>query len=310
MMARILAFAIAGSMPAEARNDENLAIIRGLAMKMSQARSYGTDSAHCEYVTVSQVDGCSGPNRNAFRHRISRKGLIESWDYRSPGQNGEPIGYYRGRIDEKEWRTLLRMVAAMRWTEDPVGMGGPRHPPGPTESISVLSLSDGKVKAGYGTTGPTPGPISDAMDQPSLLARGPMDTVWQLSLINPKAEIRKDSVHVTAEWKWRGPPGSRILFSQEAGGEFCGTARFRWFLDTAAYSVEWHEATATPGKGRGLSWDLSGPKPGMLRLAFPYKGPKGKAKRVAVLDGIGIRLIAGGSQDTVSATVFTERFDF
>jgi hypothetical protein len=35
---------------------------------------------------------------------------------------------------------------------------------------------------------------------------------------------------------------------------------------------------------------------------------KVKVKGIGVLDGIGIRIVAGGFRDTVSATVFTDRF--
>jgi hypothetical protein len=72
--------------------------------------------------------------------------------------------------------------------------------------------------------------------------------------------------------------------------------------------VEWRSATKEAGKGQ--SWDLPAPQAGRLRMAFAYDGPKGKAKRVGQVAGIGIRLVPGGSRDTVSATVSTDRFDF
>ena len=71
-----------------------------LGQQLLLNKNAGADSAFCEYSTISQVDGCSGPNRNAVRYRISRNGVVESWDYRSPRESGDPIGYYRGRIDE------------------------------------------------------------------------------------------------------------------------------------------------------------------------------------------------------------------
>lgn len=312
MIRRIGVLIAAWTWAAVAGEDPQLAGIRSLAVKMSKDKRLGGDSAYCEYAPISQVDGCSGPNRNALRHRIGREGAVETWVYRSPRESGDPIGHYRGRIDDKPWRALLQAIAAMRWTEDPAGTSGPRPPPGPTESISVLTLSDGKQTADYGKSGPAPEAIDAAFAQPGMLARRATDTVWQLSLVNPKAETRKDSVYVSAEWKWRGPPGSRILFSETAGGEFCGKAAFKWFLDTAEYSVEWHAATAQAGKGRGATWDLPGPKASTVRLAFAYDGPKGKpkAKRVGMLAGVGIRLLPGGSRDTVSATVATDRFEF
>jgi hypothetical protein len=234
MIRRTLAFAAAASLAA-AGEDPQLAGIRNLAAKMLKEKHAGADSAYCEFAPISQVDGCSGPKRNALRHRVGRKGWVESWVYRSPGESGDPIGYYRGRIDDRQWRALLKSIAAMRWTQDPAGPSGPPPPPGPTESIPVLSLSDGRKKAEYGKSGPVPDPVSDAFAQPALLARGDKDTVWQLALVNPKAEAGKDSVFVSAEWKWKGPAGTRLLFSQAAGGEFCGTAVFRWFVDTSEY---------------------------------------------------------------------------
>lgn len=310
MMRLSLLLVAAAAFTAWAADDAQLAGMRNLATRMLKSKDAGAESAYCEFAPISQVDGCSGRNRNALRHRIGRKGVIETWVYRSPRESGDPIGNYRGRIDDRQWRALLQTIAGMRDTPPPAGMPGPPLPPGPTETISVLTLSDGKKKAEYGMAGPAPGPIGDAFALPGILARSETDTVWQLSLINPKAEIRKDSIHVTAEWKWRGPAGSRLLFSQAAGGEFCGTARFKWFLDTSDYTVEWHPGSATPGKDRGSSWELPGTKANTLRLAFGYDGPKGKAKRVGLVDGIGIRLVAAGSKDTVSATVFSDRFAF
>src|SRR5688572_15542626 len=105
MMTGFLIFAVVGSMAIEAGKDDHVAEIRGMAKKMMRTKNAGSDSAYCEYVTISQVDGCSGPNRNAVRYKVTRKGLIEAWDYRSPGQNGEPIGYYQGRIEDEQWRT-------------------------------------------------------------------------------------------------------------------------------------------------------------------------------------------------------------
>ena len=310
-MMRLSMFLVAaGAFTAMAGEDAQLAGMRNVATRMLQGKDAGADSAYCEFAPISQVDGCSGRNRNALRHRIGRKGVIETWVYRSPRESGDPIGNYRGRINDKQWKALLQSIAGMSGTPVPAGMPGPPLPPGPTESIPVLTLSDGKKKAEYGMAGLATGSIGDAFSQPGMLARSETDTVWQLSLIKAKAEIRKDSVYVTAEWKWRGPAGSRILFSQAAGGEFCGTARFKWFLDTSDYTVEWHPGTTTPGKDRGLSWELPGAKANILRLAFGYDGPKGKAKRVGLLDGIGIRLISAGSRDTVSATIFSDRFDF
>lgn len=310
-MAAKAAKAAKAEVAAKSGEDPQLAGIRSLAERMLKEKTAGGDSAFCEYAPITQVDGCSGPKRNAIRHRIARKGLIETWVYRSPRESGDPIGYYRARLDEKQWRGLLRSIAAMQATGNPPGMPPP-PPPGPMESIPVLTLSDGRTTAEFGTAGPASGSIGDAFSQPARLARGARDTVWQLALVNPKAEIRKDSVHFSAEWKWLGPPGARILFARPSDGDFCGTAAFKWFLDTSEFAVDWHRGTASPGRGRDLIWELPGGKPAMLSLAFAYDGPKGKpeAKRIAMLDGIGIRLVPGGSRDTVSATVFTERFEF
>jgi hypothetical protein len=280
---------------------------------MLKSKRAGSDSAFVEYSTITQVNGCSGPNRNAIRHRIDRAGRVESWVYRSPRESGDPIGQYRGWIQDKEWKSLLRTFSAMRWTENPSGPPGPPGPPlppGPTEAISVLTLSDGRNTADFGLSGPAPDPISDAFSLPGILARRERDTLWQLALVNPRAEIRKDSLHFIAEWRWRGPAGARILFSRDAGGDFCGTARFKWFLDTSDYSVEWHEATWKPSEDGPLLWDFPGSKSYSLRIKFPYDGPKGTIKRVGFLDGIGIRLVPASSKDTVSATIFTDRFDF
>lgn len=306
-----IAILAAGAIAAECAEDPQLAGIRNLAAGMLKHKQVGADSASVEYAPTSQVEGCSGPNRNAMRYRIGRPGAVESWVYRSPRESGRPIGFYRGRIDDKQWRALLQSIAAMRWTEAPAGPPGlSPPPPGPTETISVLRLFDGKKIAEYGKSGPAPDPISAAFAQPGILARGATDTVWQLSLVKPKAEIRKDSVCVAAEWKWRGPAGARILFNPPEEGDFCGVASFRWFLDTTDFGADWHMATATPDRRRGVSWDLPDPKSNAFRLCFPYEGPKGKAKRVGQLNGMGIRLIPGGSRDTISATVFTDRFEF
>lgn len=311
MMPGVLAVALAGALAVPAAEDPQLAGMRSLAARMLKGKPPGADSAYCEYMAVSQVDGCSGSRRNALRHRIGRKGTVETWVYRSPGEGGGPVGYYRGRITERDWRSLLESIGKMRMARDQAGIPGP-PPPGPTEAIPILALADGGEKAEFGRSGHASGPVGEAFDRAVGLARNAKDTVWQLSLANPEAEVRGDSVRVTAEWRWRGPAGVRILFSRPAEGDLCGTASFKWFLDTSEFSADWRRAAASPGKGGDLTWELPGAKAATVRLVFPYHGPKGKpkAKRVGMLDGIGIRLVPGGSGDTIQATVSTGRFEF
>lgn len=291
-------------------DDGQLARIRKLGERMLESPQGGGDSAYCELASILDQGGCLASGRIEHRIRISRKGLVETWVHQPSPGSGEPILYARGRILEKQWKDMLRAIAAMRTEPLPPGMPMPL-PPESAMPIPVLTLSHGKDWAEYRQTGPSPGSIGDAFAMLDILARNATDTVWQLSLANPKAEVRKDSLHVTAEWKWRGPAGARILFSSPAEGDLCGTAAFKWFLDTSEFTVDWRRATASPAKGRAMVWDLPG-KAGTVRLAFPYDGPKGKpkAKRVGMLEGIGIRLVPGGAKDTVLATVATDRFDF
>ncbi len=310
MKALFSVLVIAATAAAWGAENPELAGLRNLAAAMLKRKDLGADSAYCEYAPTSQVDGCSGPSRNAHRHLISRKGTIETWHYRSPGESGDPIGRYRGRVDEKQWRELLRIIAKMNGNEKLIGVPNQPPPPGPGETISMLTLSDGKKKASYGMSGPKPGSISDAFAQPMVLSRNETDTLWELSLTNPKAALLKDSVIVTANWNWKGAAKTRVLFSQGAGGEFCGKANFKWYLDTSEYSVDLQRSAIISGMDLKLAWDLVPGKPVPFRIAFPYAGPKGKAKRVGSIEGIGIRLIPGGAKDTVSATVFTDTFSF
>lgn len=283
--------------------------MRNLAKRMLQSKNAGADSAFCDFVLKTQGEECSGLGNTSLRHRIGRNGKIETWHYRGWRESGDPIGYYRGQVSEKQWRDLLRTVVAMR--EGPLPSGMPMLlPPEPTIPVPVLILSDGKDTVEFRNAGPSPESISEAFAQPGLFARGERDTVWQLGLVNPKVNVQKDSLHFTAKWQWRGRMGTRVLYSREAGGRVCGTARFKWFLDTSDFSVEWHEAAVHADKGRGQSWELSSEKSSMLRLTFPYDGPGGKAKRTGILEGIGIRLIPADARDTISATVTTERFEF
>lgn len=304
------------SFPALA-DDGQHAGVQKLAERMLKRAHDNQDSAYCERMSIVAKGGCLGPGRFTQRIRVGRNGVVETWVHQPFPGSAAPIGYARGKLDEPQWGALLRKLAFMRSEPLPPGMPMPL-PPEPNMPFPVLTLSNGKDKAEFGNAGPSIGSIGDAFAQMDILARSATDTVWKLALVRPKAEIRKDSVHVTAEWSWRGPAGARVLFSGEPGGEArgetggvsCGTAAFKWHLDTSDVSVEWRTSTATPGKGRGMSWDLPGTKAASLHLAFPYQGPKGKAKRVGVLDGIGIRLIPVGTKDTVFATLFTERFDF
>ncbi len=306
---RILAvFVSFASLPALAE-DGRFSGVQKLAERMLKRTQDNQDSAYCERISTVAKGGCIGPGRMTQRIRIGRDGLVEIWVHQpSPGSGG-PVGYSRGRMDVAQWNGLLRKLAVMRPEPLPPGMPMPL-PPEPDIPVPVLTLSDGMNKAEFGNAGPSPGSIGDAFAQIDILARNATDTIWTLALVRPKAEIRKDSIHVTAEWSWRGPAGTRNLFSRQAGGEGCGKAAFKWYLDTSEATVEWRTATATPGKGRGMSWELPISKAAPLRLAFPHQGQKGKAKRVGLLDGIGIRLIPAGSKDTVSATLSTDRFAF
>lgn len=310
MMPRIGVACLMLMLAASAQESAELASLRNLASAMLKRKDLGADSAYCEFAPVSQVDGCSGLNRNALRYRIGRNGLVESWHYRSPGESGDPIGSYRGRLDKTQWRSLLQTLSEMKWSKAEGMPPGPPLPPGPTETISILTLSDGKQRAAYSRTGPGPAAIDAGMYLPGQIARSSLDTIWELSLVRPKAEIRKDSVIVTADWNWRGPTGSRVLFSGTAGGEYCGKADFKWYLDTSEFTAEWHRASTDAPKGPGLVWNLAPGKAAPVRLAFTYDGPKGKAKRMGALAGVAIRIVPGGMKDTVSATVFTDPFGF
>jgi hypothetical protein len=296
-------------------DDGQLAGIRKLSVRMLKS-TLGGDSAYCERAYILAQGGCLGSGRIAQRIRIDRKGLVEAWAHQPSPGSGAPIGYARGRISEAQWKMLLRNLADMRSEPLPPGMPMPL-PPEANIPVPEMTLADGKDKAEYRNAGPSQGSIGDAFAQMDILARSATDTVWALALVRPKAEIRKDSLLVTAEWSWRGTAGARILFSGEPGGKtggvYCGTAAFKWYLDTSDVTVEWRTAIATPGKGKGMNWELPGSKANPLRLAFPYPGQKGKdgkVKRVGVLEGVGIRVIPVGSKDTVSATLSSERFDF
>lgn len=291
-----------------ASEDSSLVRLRNLAATLSKRKDLGGPAAYCEFAPISQVYGCSGPKRNEVRHRAHPDGTIESWWYRSPAESGNPIGYYKGKMPAGEWRAILKLVSRMRLEKTEAGGAPLLPPPGPTESIKVLTLSDGKTLATYSTTGVVPVSISDAFDRLGILAQAETDTVWELSLLQPKAEIRKDSVAFTARWNWRGPSGARLILSENAGGEYCGKARFKWYLDTSAFQVDWHRAEA--GTAGPKTWELATGLSAPFRLAFVYDGPKGAAKRVGALDGIGVRLIPGSGSDTVSVTLFTDNFGF
>lgn len=310
---------LAGAHSAWSGEDPELAKLRKLAASMLKRSDLGGTGAYCEYAPTCQVDGCSGPGRNALRHIARPNGMIESWYYRSPGESGEPIGRYQGKMKKGQWTDLLRKLARMRHDAPAKGASGPPlpPPPGPLESIQQLLLTDGKASASYSFAGHASASIETAFNQFGILAQAETDTLWELSLPQPKALIRKDSVVVTARWKWRGPAGARVLFSESAGGEYCGKARFKWYLDTSSFTADWQHSEAAPGPGRTLAWTLapavrSDDAPA-FSLAFPYAGPggpPGKAKRMGMMDGIGIRLIPPGSSDTISATVFTDPFPF
>jgi hypothetical protein len=83
MMGLLFFCATAGLLYGSIENDSRLASLQSLASEMEQAGKALPDSAYIEDAEVSQVHRCSGPARNALRHRISQKGLIESCDYRS-----------------------------------------------------------------------------------------------------------------------------------------------------------------------------------------------------------------------------------
>ena len=301
----------AGMHSAWAGSDSELAPLRKLAANMLKRGDLGGAGASCEFAPVCQVHGCSGPHRNSVRHIAHAKGLIESWYYRSPGEAGDPIGRYQGRLKPGQWRDLLLKVSRMRWDAPAKGVPAPPPlPPGPTESIQNLILTDGKASASYSFAGHASESIDAAFAQLGILAQAETDTLWELSLHEPQAQVRKDSLTLSARWNWRGPAGARLLFSPAAGGEYCGKARFKWYLDTSAFTADWHPSEALP-VGRTLAWDLAPGRGPVFTLRFPYAGPaSGKAKRMGAVDGLGIRLIVPGSADTVSGTVFTEPFPF
>lgn len=301
----------AGMHAACAGEDPELAPMRKLAAAMLKRGDLGGAGAYCEFAPICQVHGCSGPQRNSVRHLAHANGLIETWYYRSPGESGEPIGKYQGRLKAGQWRDLLRDIARMRWNPPAKGVPQPPPlPPGPSESIPVLTLTDGKTAASFSFAGHASQSIDAAFNRLGILAQSERDTLWELSLAEPQAQVRKDSVVVTARWSWRGPSGARLLFSESAGGEYCGKARFKWYLDTSQFTADWHHGEPACGNGRTLAWNLAPGLTPAFPLAFAYDGPPGKAKRMGAMDGIGIRLVVPGSADTLSATVFTDPFPF
>jgi hypothetical protein len=298
---------LASAIACWAADEPDLTRIRTMAETLLKRPDLGGNAAFCEYAPITQVHGCSGPGRNEFRHVARPDGTIETWMYRSLGESGDPIGRYRGRLKQGEWRALLGTLSRMgRGTSS---ASHPLPPPGPLETIPCLTLSDGKHPASYCLAGHPPESIESAFDRLDILAQAETDTVWDLSLTVEKAQVRKDSVVVTAGWKWRGPAGARILFSDSAGGTFCGKARFKWFADTSAFTVDWHPSEIPSVRLGNPSWNL---QPGLtppFHLVFPYTGTP-KSRRTGQIDGIGIRLVVPGEKDTISATVFSKRFLF
>jgi hypothetical protein len=239
MIAFILAFAIAGHASPAPQDPPGLAELRMLARNLLKKRGLGGATARCEVTSIAQVNSCSGPDRNEVTYEVSGDGVLVSRYFRSLGESGNPVGEYRGAPGKEKWRELLVLIAAAKW-EDEIGIAQVGPPPGPLESIRIMTLSDGKKTASYSIAGPAPARISKAFNLPGILAMNVTDTVWELSIANPVVRVGKGSLEFQSDWKYKGAFPFRIVLPDSGDPHGCGHPEFKWFLDTSETEVDWN----------------------------------------------------------------------
>jgi hypothetical protein len=308
-IALIVAAAFSAGIAAEPQEGADLAALRTLAHRLLKRSDLGGAGAHGEVATASQAWSCSGPRRNEAVYDLSGQGILVSRIYRSFGEAGNPVGEYRAGPGKARWREWLTLIAAMRWKEE-AGISRFRPPPGPTESIRTLSLSDGESSASFSVAGPAPASITEVLDFPGIHAMEAADTLWELSLAHASIKEGKGHLELEADWKYRGPLPVRIALPDSVDARGCGRAGFKWYADTSDFTVDWNYSEARKSADLPREWNPDSTRGAVLRLAFPFTAPGRKVPKVGQVNGLGVLVFLPGSAQPIPITLFSDTLHF
>lgn len=311
MPARALLVALhlfAGMDSAFGRELPQLDSLKALAASLLKRKDLGSADAYCESYGLAQVNSCSGEKRANARVLIRRNGKVTRYQYRSWREAADPaLGEFRGAYPEQEWRLLLETIAAMRWTDKP-GMPDPGIPPGPTQTIQVLTLSDGSRTASFSVSGPAPVPIGAGMDKAGQLGDSASDTVWSLALASPKIGIRKGKLVLEAEWIARGTVPVTLAWPDSSEPHGCGRAMLEWSGGEESESGT-HTVSAQRAKGTKSAWTLRPGHKVPVQLQFPYAQPE-PGKKTGKLREFGVLAQVAGGGEKIPLTFFSDRIKF
>jgi hypothetical protein len=299
---------IAGTERAFGREFAELDSLKALAASLLKRKDLGSPDAYCESYTLAQVNSCSGEQRTDSRFRVRRNGTVTRYQYRSWNEGADPaLGEFRGAFPEREWRSLLEKITAMRWVDEP-NTPNPSLPPAPTQAIQVLTLSDGARTAAFSVSGPAPGLINAGMDFPGRLADSATDTVWALSLQAPKIRVRKGVLLFDAEWNPRGTVPVTVAWPDPGDSHGCGKAFFEWSGGEDSETGS-HTSQAQRPKGAPSAWSLKPGRAAPLQLRFPYDQPE-KGKKTGKLREFGVLVQPAGAGGKIPLTLFSDRIGF
>jgi hypothetical protein len=216
----------------QATESKSLNAISAFAQSLLREKELGGPMAYCSKTNYCQVHACSGESRNDTRILVKGDGTVELDRYRNVREDVSPLpGAYVGTYPKEKWRVLLSDLSKM--TIDPGKPGAAlRPPPGPTETISELVLSDGKKSVSYSMAGFESESIDKGFAAPNILAQYATDTVWAIQVSLEKVKSMGSTFTVSAKLQSKGKRPVRISWPDSSEPHGCGRGAFRWHINT------------------------------------------------------------------------------
>jgi hypothetical protein len=306
--------------PCRGSSDSDLKVIREIATSLLNRSPSATPDAYCELTTMRPTNSCTNSDRLEDRLVAHQNGTLARVTFRSWAEQPDPRpGEYKGKFNPAQWKVLLQSLSKMNWVEPKYDMPPP-GPPGPSETYSNLTLSDGKRKASYSLAGMGPmdqALISDAFDQMSILGRNATDTVWTLSLHPQKGKLKNGAVNVEAKWVMTGKAPIEVSIPSSRGDSTCGTTTLAWYYDkpetpgVTPLPVEFEYVRANVRPIANPPWvklDVNTSSPSQYLFQLPKKLQK--EKKAGKLSQLGVLVKPPGATAPINVSLFSESFTF